>query len=525
LVSVLQGLAGVALLATSAWLISRASEQPPIMYLSIAVVGVRGFALGRAAFRYAERMLLHDASFRMLAKRRPKVLAKLIPFAPAGLGNQSHGETVSRVVGDVDELQNLPLRVVSPLIQSLAVSVLATLGLSILLPSAGVALGLCLIGAFALAMPLAGRVSQSSDKLMAPVKASFADQSLDLLEHLDLLMAFDWIVDRQNKLAHTESVLKNIINRSSLATGLGLASLSLLSILATVSLAYLGANSVVSGQNPGVLLALFALVPMAVFDTIQASAPVVSAWQRFKQSAIRLDEVLSRELPAEITPSAGHAVLANVESLELVSATASYPDASKPAIRAISLRLGAGETLALQGASGSGKSTVANVLVNFLNIQAGEYLINGVPAEIYSPESIHQAIGYLEQSPTIFLGSLRANLTFANPTATDVELVETLERVGLWQTFLKREGLDTELGERGVLVSGGEAQRIALARALLADFQVLILDEPTSNVDQEMGFALVQDLLQIARADSNRAIFLITHDSNLAALADRTIGI
>ncbi|MEY3908136.1 MAG: thiol reductant exporter subunit CydC, partial [Actinomycetota bacterium] len=274
LVSVLQGLSGVALLATSAWLISRASEQPPVMYLSIAVVGVRGFALGRASFRYAERVLLHDSSFRMLAQQRPKILAKLIPFAPAGLSVEGRGQIMSRVVGDVDELQNLPLRVLlSPLIQSVAVSVIAVLGLGFLLPSAGLALALCLVGAFALAMPLAGLISKSSDAQLSPVRADFANQSLDLLEHLDLLTAFNWVASRRAYLEESESKLKALVTKSSVSTGLGLALLSLLSITATVSLSFLGAGSVSAAQNPGVLLAVFALVPMAVFDSVQASAP------------------------------------------------------------------------------------------------------------------------------------------------------------------------------------------------------------------------------------------------------------
>lgn len=525
LVSVLQGLAGVSLLATSAWLISRASEQPPVMYLSIAVVGVRGFALGRASFRYAERVILHDSSFRMLAKQRPRILAKLIPFAPAGLSVQGRGQIMSRVVVDVDELQNLPLRVISPLIQSVAVSVLAVLGLGILLPSAGLALGLCLIGAFAVAMPLAGLISKSSDAQLSPVRADFANQSLDLLEHLDLLTAFNWVDSRRAHLEDSESKLKALVTKSSVSTGLGLALLSLLSITATVSLSLLGAGSVSAGQNPGVLLAVFALVPMAVFDSVQASAPIVSAWQRFRQSALRVSEILDREIPAEITPTEGHAIIERFESLQLVNAAARYPGASVSAIKDVNLVLTAGETLALQGNSGSGKSTIANVLMNFLNLEYGEYRINGLPAGLYSGESLHQRVGYLEQNPTIFMGTVKVNLLLAQPGASDEDLKNVLKRVGIWQMFESREGLDTELGERGVLISGGEAQRLALARALLADFEVLIVDEPTSNVDQETGVGLVKDLLQVAREGSNRAILLITHDSELAQLADRVVRI
>ena len=161
-ISLLQAVSAVALLATSAWLISRASEQPPVMYLMIAVVGVRGFALGRAAFRYGERILLHDAAFKMLATTRPGIFEKLIPLSPAGLGDSSHGQVMSKVVADVDELQNLPLRVIAPIFQSFTVSILTVLGLALLLPSAALSLFLALLATFLIAMPLSGLVSRLS---------------------------------------------------------------------------------------------------------------------------------------------------------------------------------------------------------------------------------------------------------------------------------------------------------------------------------------------------------------------------
>ena len=174
-VAVLQAIFSVALLATSAWLISRAAEQPPIMYLSIAVVGVRGFAVGRSAGRYAERILLHDSAFKMLKLERPRILEKLIPFAPAGMPDR--GATISRLVNDVDELQNLPIRVIAPVVQSMVVSILAVFGVMLLLPSAALVLLSTLLASFFLAFPLSAWASARADSTSAKTKSELVSDS------------------------------------------------------------------------------------------------------------------------------------------------------------------------------------------------------------------------------------------------------------------------------------------------------------------------------------------------------------
>jgi ATP-binding cassette subfamily C protein CydC len=519
-VSTLQGLSAVALLAASAWLISRAAEQPPVMYLMIAVVGVRGFALGRAGFRYGERLLLHESAFRKLSEIRPRIFEKLINFMPAGLGAQKRGDTITRVGADVDELQNLPLRVISPIIQSALVSVFAVIGLGLLLPSAALALLLFLLAAFFFAMPLSGLISKASDLERATVNAKFAAQSIELLEHLEVLIAYGWLSGKLKDLSKTDEVLNRISKRKSFGNGVGQAIFSLLATGATLVSALIGARSVESFDQPGVMLALIALVPLAVFDVVSNAQPAVSAFRTYRSSAKRILQMQARQLPTALLPGFGNQEISGFKNLNLRQVAIAYPE-STPVFQGFDFDLNAGETIAIQGQSGSGKTTIALALLRFLDLNSGSYQINGSDAKEYSESSIRKSIGLVEQDPTIFLGTVRANLLIAHPEASDVELWNILDRVGLKRLFANRQGLETELGERGVLISGGEAQRLALARALLADFQVLVLDEPTANVDQDSARNLLEDLLAAAKFNSNRAIVLITHDADLAKLADK----
>lgn len=519
-VSALQGLSAVALLAASAWLISRAAEHPPVMYLMIAVVGVRGFALGRAGFRYGERLLLHEAAFRKISETRPRIFEKLIPFMPAGLGAQKRGDTITRVGADVDELQNLPLRVISPIVQSTLVSVFSVIGLGFLLPSVALALLLFLLAAFFVAMPLSGYISKVSDLERASVNAKLASQSIELLEHLDVLTAYGWLSPKLKNLSETDEVLNRINKRKSVGIGVGQAMFSLLATAATLVSALIGAQSVSNFELSGVLLALITLIPMAVFDVLSNAQPAVSAFRAYKSSAKRILQLQNMQLPVVLQPGFGNQNISHFKNLNLIEAEVSYPE-SEPVLQDFNFELNAGETIAIQGQSGSGKTTIALALLRFLDLSSGSYQINGSDVAEYSESGIRKTIGLVEQDPKIFLGNVRANLLIADPGASDVELWNILDRVGLKTLFADRQGLDTELGERGVLISGGEAQRLALARALLANFEVLVLDEPTANVDQNSAFDLVSDLLAAAKFNSKRAIVLITHDVELAKLADK----
>ena len=523
LITALQGLSAVALLGVSAWLISRAAEVTSIVYLGIAIVGVRGFAIGRAAFRYAERLLLHESAFRMLSKRRPEIFVRIAPFMPAGISRMGRGETIARVVNDVDELQNLPLRVVAPLVQSIVVTIASTIFIWSLLPAAGLALLISVLSCFLIAIPLSARLAKSSDEIISPLKARLSEQSLDLLENQDVYLAYGWMGGKRAEIAATERQLRKASIKSALASGIGTSLVILFTMVAVISGAWFGAIAVISSALPGATLAIFALLPLAIFEILQGAQPAVAAFRKFDVSASRIGELLDREIPTSLQFKGGQSEIDDFESLELSSATVQYPDTKQPALIDFNFSLKRGEAVLLSGESGVGKSTVGLLLSRLIQPSSGEYLINHKPVSEYSVDSVRKSIGLVEQNPMVFLGDVRANLKLAKPSAADDELIRVLNAVGLWRMFETREGLQTQLGDRGVLISGGEAQRLALARAILADFDVLILDEPTANVDQMTADKLVRDLMRVARDQKRRAIVLISHESRFRELVDREV--
>lgn len=527
LISVLQGLSAVALLATSAWLISRASEQPNIVYVSIAVVGVRAFAVGRAAFRYGERMVLHNAAFNLLTTYRPRLLASLIPFAPAAMSRDSRGQAVQRVVSDVDELQNLSLRVISPLVQSVIVSLIAAAFLALLSPAAGFALLVACLLAYILAVPLATRLAQNSDSGVVIDRATLAERSLELIENAEVLAAYGWAEPALQELSEIEKRLVVKQKRSSITLGIVQGGFVLLGTWATCATAWFGANSVASGAQPGVLLAVFALLPMAVFDVLNGCQAVAQSWQRYRASAGRVLEILDAELPAEVPDEQSIAGVAKsglsvFEKLEFIDIAARYPGAEQPVLSNLNFEIVAGQRILICGESGVGKSTIANLVLRFLEPSAGKLLFNGRNASDYSIESVRAIVGLIEQQPAIFSGTVRQNLWLAKPGASDDELVAVLQRVGLWSMLESRGGLDLFVGERAVLLSGGEAARLAMARALLAKFELLILDEPTASLDAATAQETLRELMLVAE-QARVAVILISHDAAMASLTTSSV--
>jgi ATP-binding cassette subfamily C protein CydC len=518
LLGLLSAASSVALLATSAWLITRAAEHPPILYLSAAIVGVRAFALGRAGFRYADRLASHDAAFRQLAAVRVGIYSRLVPLAPDGLGGTARGDLLTRLVNDVDELQNLPLRVVQPLVTSAVTAVLSVIGISLILPAAGLALAVALAVGFTVSTVAHSAIASRAERAIAPLRGALGDRLLEFVNGLDVFIAFGAVEERRAAVDRADARLRSATLTRAAGAGVTAAVLSALAAIATVAGLVVGIPSLAAGSITGPALTVIALVPLAVFDVVGTAPLAMAAWRQVISSAARIAASVpverATELPTEppAAPPSPRRVATPAPDgtiLELVDVAASWPGASEPAVRGINLRLHGRDRLVVRGPSGSGKTTLAHLLVRFLDY-SGSFRLGGVEARDLPLETVRATIGLVEQTPYLFDESVRQNLLFARDTATDDELVAALERVGLADWLTERGGLDARVGDAGSLVSGGQAGRIALARALLAHFPVIVFDEPTANVEPRLAALLLTDILSIA-TDENRTVILISH--------------
>ncbi len=498
----------VGLMAVSGWLISRASEQPPVLYLMMAVTGTRAFGIGRAVFRYAERLVSHDAVLRMLADLRVSVYRRLERIAPAGLGRTRRGDLLARLVQDVDALQDYWLRWLLPVGAALVVGVGATGFTTWLLPEAGAVLAAGLLVA-GIAVPAAGgALARRAERRLAPARGALATAVADLLRGCAELTVAGALRNRTERAREADRALTGIASRQAAATALGAGLSALVCGLTVVAAALVGVQAVRDGRLDGVSLAVVVLTPLAAFEAVTGLPLAVQYRQRVKHSAERVFEVLDAPEPVR-EPRTPAAPPAGPFPLELSGLSARHAGQDRPALTGFGLTLEAGRRVAVVGASGSGKTTLAQVLLRFLDVEYGMYRLGGVPAWELDGDAVRRLVGLCAQDAHLFDSSVRENLRLAKIGADDGELREALRRARLldWVDGLP-EGLDTLVGEHGARLSGGQRQRLALARALLADFPVLVLDEPAEHLDLATADALTDDLL---RATEGRTTVLITH--------------
>lgn len=498
----------VGLMAVSGWLISRASEQPPVLYLMVAVTATRAFGIGRAVFRYAERLVSHDAVLRMLAALRVDVYRGLERIAPAGLRRTRRGDLLSRLVADVDALQDYWLRWLLPAGTAVLVGAAAAGFTGWLLPEAGAVLaaGLLLAG---VGVPLvSGACARRTERRLAPARAELATRVTDLLGGTAELTVAGALPGRSARTREADGVLTRIASRAATATALGGGLTALIGGLTVVAAALVALPAVADGRLAGVELAVVVLTPLAAFEAVTGLPLAVQYRQRVKRSAERVYEVLDAPVPVREPANPAEAP-ASPFPLEVRGLSARYAGAEHDALADVDLTLEAGKRIAVVGPSGSGKTTLAQVLLRFLDARAGTYRIGGVEASALDGDTVRRSVGLCAQDAHIFDSSIRENLRLARTGATDAELCDALARARLldWAEALP-DGLDTLVGEHGARLSGGQRQRLALARALLADFPVLVLDEPAEHLDLPTADALTADLLAATRG---RTTVLITH--------------
>ena len=512
----MEALSAIALLATSAYLISRASEQPPILYLMMAVVGVRAFALGRAAFRYLQRLMLHDAVFTHLASLRPALFEKLVALAPTGFSG-SRGERLNRLTADVDELQNLGIRIIGPALQAAVALLVAFLILIGFFPATAVVgflLGLLSLFVILLLTRLS---AQSSEQKRVELRAQLRSELVEYLENVDLLTNLGWQERYRNRISQLGSEIQRAERTAALTSGVATSLTGLLAIL-VVSAGAIFAPAALANGTASNLLAIAVLLPLAAFDIFSGFQLAASAWQKYRTSKARVDALYGAEPGAELQLTDGPEELVDARFLELRDASLQLGD--NIVHQNINIRFEPGRLTGLVGESGSGKTTVALALASLIRPVAGEYLIDGQTADSFTLASRRARVLLIEQDPHIFAGSIRQNLEISGVSDPKM-LQQTLERVGLWSEFEARGGLDAEISESAGNISGGQAQRLAIARGLLAQSKFFVLDEPTSGLDWENSLRLIGILRDLAAA--GHGIVVITHDLELAKSFDQVI--
>ncbi|WP_109004712.1 thiol reductant ABC exporter subunit CydD [Streptomyces rishiriensis] len=498
----------VGLMATSGWLISRAAQQPPVLYLMVAVTATRAFGIGRAVFRYAERLVSHDAVLRMLADTRVAVYRRLERLAPAGLRTTRRGDLLTRLVADVDALQDYWLRWLLPAGAAVVVSAGSVAFTAWLLPEAGAVLAAGLLTA-GVGVPLVtGAVARRAEHRLAPARGVLATRTADLLTGTAELTVAGALPARTAEVRAADGVLTRIASRAATATALGDGLTALVCGLTVAAAALVGAQAVAGGRLGGVTMAVVVLTPLAAFEAVLGLPLAVQYRQRVRRSAERVLEVLDSPEPVR-EPERPRQAPASPFPLVVEGLSARYTGQNRNALTGAGLTLTRGRRIAVVGPSGSGKTTLAQVLLRFLDADAGSYTLAGVDARSLDGDEVRALVGLCAQDAHLFDSSVRENLLLARKSASEEDLRDALGRARLleWADGLP-DGLDTLVGEHGARLSGGQRQRLALARALLADFPVLVLDEPAEHLDLPTADALTRDLMA---ATEGRTTLLITH--------------
>jgi ATP-binding cassette, subfamily C, bacterial CydCD len=512
--TVLGGLAsasGVALTATAGWLIVRASYQPAILTLLVAIVAVRAFGIARPVLRYAERLRSHDVVLRMLADRRVAVYDAVVPLTPGALGRR-RGDVLAAVVDDVDAVLDRELRVRMPVrgfvITAAIAVVFAALAAPVVVP---VLVALCAGAAAAYALARAG--ATRAERAAVDTRARLSDAVVEATQTAGELTMWQ----AEGRAVAAVAALSDDLGRRTVAAATWLASGRAL-VLVCSGLAVAASALVLPGVVSGPMLALLVLLPLALGEVASSLADAGALAARTAAAEDRLDALAARA-PAVTSPTvparpAGHDVV-------LDRVTAAWDD--RAVLDALSLALAPGDRVAVVGPTGSGKSTLAALLLRFVDPVGGTVRLGGLPLPELALDDVRRDVGLVDDDPHIFATTLVENVRLARPSATDAEVDVALRqaRLGPWLDSLP-DGLDSWLGDGHAQVSGGERARIAIARSLLADQPVLVLDEPAAHLDGATADELAAEVLS---RDDGRTVVWITHADAGLDRVDRVISL
>ena len=492
-------------MGVSAWLISSAAEMPPVLTLTVAAVSVRFFALSRALLRYVERLYGHNAALKGLTNLRVTVYEGLERITPIGLRRFARGDFFARLGADVDGSLDLPLRVVLPWAQAALVTLATVLFTLWVLPDIGIAMAITGIAALVF-IPIVVRVIVSrSDHALASLRADVTQGVVAITDNSSEILMAGMKTAAINSLVQRDRLVNRELRKQAWPLGLGTALAVAMQGVAVVAALFLGIPAVTSGRMSPIMLAVVAFLPLALFEILSQLPATAVAWKNMSTVAVRVNDLVT--ISADFPET--DVVLPEAPGIRARNVDVHWPGSKSPALQGIHLTVLPGDHMAIVGPSGSGKSTLAYSLMGYLPM-SGELAVNPSRA-------------MLTQQSHIFDTTIRNNIQIGGGEMSGLAIEKILGRASLGNWFAQQpDGLDTELGSAGARMSGGEKQRLAFARLLAADKELLILDEPTEHLDFETAEALEREIWNSTRGTTT---VMVTHRLTAAAQCSQIVEI
>ncbi|MFK5215976.1 heme ABC transporter ATP-binding protein/permease CydC [Glaesserella parasuis] len=518
--------ASIGLLSLSGWFLAASALVGSSLLFNFFYPssGVRGLAIGRTISRYFERLVTHDATFRVLANLRIAVFSKLIPLSPAGLNRYRHSELLNRLVADVDTLDTLYLNLLSPFISAIMVILFMGIGLSFVSPLLAWVICGTLVALLLIFPTLFYHLGRKLGKIAIQSRATYRSQFIEWIQLNGEFLLFGVLSKATDRLKQTEQQWLRAQSHESQLGGLSNALLMFINGILVTAVIYLSATAinVPQADNPE---ALIALVVFCVLASLEILMPIGMAFLHLGQvieAAERISEITAQQPTVQFNGTAQwKQTEANQPLISFNQVSFSYSPEYEQVLNHISFEIKKGERIAILGKTGSGKSTIFQLLTRNYDATSGEILLNGCNIKDYPEKTLRQQIAVLSQRVHIFSNTLRENLRFGNPQATDEALSEALAKVNL-SYLLEEQGLDLWLGEGGRPLSGGEQRRLGLARLLLSSADILLLDEATEGLDRDTE---QQILKQILSHTQGKTLLMITHRLNGLEQFDRVYRI
>ncbi len=515
-------LAGVLLVAVSTYLISRTALRPNLLDLTAVIVSVRALSILKGLSRYVERLAGHDVALRVVVDLRHHAYLRLLPQAPAGLARWRSGDVLARVVADVERLQLALVRGLLPMLGGVLASLALVLVATVLLPPAGPILLLGLAAAGLVVPAVALRLARRPEQRLARSRGALTAELVELLQAAPELRLLGQLGPAEDRVTDLDAEVVAADRAGIARLGGSDALVQLLLGVTVIGLVLVGVPAVVAGNLDGVLLASLLVLALAAAEAVgplpMASRALVTAGT----AATRLREILEVPPPApDPVPAAGPPRAAPAGPLVLDRASATYPGSTTPAVHDLALTLSPGRRVAVVGRSGAGKSTLAALTVRFLDPDSGRVLLADTPLSELAGDAVRGRVALSPQDAHVLAATIVDELRLAAPQAEDAELHAALTAARLDELVAALpRGWDTPIGENGSRLSGGQRHRLALARTLLVGAPLLVLDEPTADLDAVAGRAFLSDALSSA---GERGVLLLTHDLRALPIVDEVV--